>query len=535
MKRNLVFAPGFALLFSGSLLTAGCSDGTGAAIPSDAGKEDGSVGTGGRIGTGGSAATGGSIAGSGSTAGSGNTGGNSASTGGSAGSGGASATGGMVGSGGASATGGMVGSGGASATGGAVGSGGASATGGAVGSGGSAGAAGTGGRVGTGGSQNDGGVLGGTSATGGGTGTGGSQNGGSGAGGASVTGGSTGTGGSRNGGSGGGASGGASGAGGTSHSGGSSGTGGSTGATSTHMYTQGSDLYTYCGEKVLLRGMNQMSIWTDASGSSYPAIASFGSNAVRIVFAESGNATGLDTLLTKAEANKMIPIPEIHDATGTIGGVPGTVTWWAQASVVAVIKKHEKWMLLNIANESGDNNVSDSTFQSTYTSAITSIRNAGIVVPLVIDGSGWGQKVEQLLTVAPALLAADPQKNVIFSWHEYTGGTQENARITTSLEKSKTLGIVLINGEFASGGAGVCTQTIPYKFLLSEAQRVGTGWLAWSWDTNNSDCSVGGASIFNMTTNLTSASGLVAGWASDVVRDDPNSIKNTSVRHCDWK
>jgi mannan endo-1,4-beta-mannosidase len=330
-------------------------------------------------------------------------------------------------------------------------------------------------------------------------------------------------------------SGGVSGVGGSGNSGGSSGTGGSAGATSTHMYTQGSDLYTYCGEKVLLRGLNQMSIWTDASGTSYPAIASFGSNAIRIVFAETGNATGLDTLLTKAEANKMIPIPELHDATGNISGVPGTVTWWTQAPVVAVIKKHEKWMLLNIANESGDNNVSDSTFQSTYTSAITSLRNAGITVPLVIDGSGWGQKVEQLLTVAPALLAADPQKNVIFSWHEYTGGSQENARITTSLEKSKTLGIVLINGEFASGGAGVCAQTIPYKFLLSEAQRVGTGWLAWSWDTSNSDCASGGSSIFNMTSNLTSASGLVSGWASDVVRDDPNSIKNTSIRHCDFK
>ena len=460
----------------------------------------------------------------------------------------------------ASATGGAVGSGGASATGGAVGSGGASATGGAVGSGGSAGAAGTGGRVGTGGSQNDGGVLGGASATGGGTGAGGSQNDGSGAGGVSGTGGGTGTGGSRNGGSGaggvsgtgggtgtggsqnggsgaggGGASGGASGAGGTSHSGGSSDTGGGTGATSTHMYTQGSDLYTYCGEKVLLRGLNQMSIWTDASGTSYPAIASFGSNAIRIVFAETGNSTGLDTLLTKAEANKMIPIPELHDATGNIGGVPGTVTWWTQPSVVAVIKNHEKWMLLNIANESGDNNVSDSTFQSTYTSAITSIRNAGIVVPLVIDGSGWGQKVEQLLTVAPALLAADPQKNVIFSWHEYTGGTQENARITTSLEKSKTLGIVLINGEFASANATDCTENVPYTFLLSEAQRVGTGWLAWSWDNSNSNCKSGSGSSYNMTSSLTSASGLVAGWASNVVRDDPNSIKNTSVRHCDWK
>ncbi len=80
-----------------------------------------------------------------------------------------------------------------------------------------------------------------------------------------------------------------------------------------------------------------------------------------------------------------------------------------------------------------------------------------------------------------------------------------------------------------------CATTIPYQWLLSEAQRVGIGWLAWSWDTSNSDCKVGAASIFNMTSNLTSASGLVAGWASDVMRDDTNSIKNTSVRHCEWK
>ncbi|HEY5957156.1 MAG TPA: cellulase family glycosylhydrolase, partial [Polyangiaceae bacterium] len=250
---------------------------------------------------------------------------------------------------------------------------------------------------------------------------------------------------------------------------------------------------------------------------------------------ETGSASGLDALLTKAEENKMISIPEIHDATGKFDGVAAAVTWWTQDAVVSVIKKHEKWTLLNIANEAGDSNVSDTTFQTTYTGAITSLRNAGISVPIVIDGSGWGQKVEQLLTVAPALLAADPQKNVIFSWHEYTGGTQENARITSNLEKSKSLGVVLINGEFASGGAGTCATDIPYKFLMAEAQRVGTGWLAWSWDTSNSDCKSGNASIFNMTSNLTSPTGLVPGWASDVVRDDANSIKNTSMRHCEWK
>ncbi|MBN2577106.1 MAG: cellulase family glycosylhydrolase, partial [Deltaproteobacteria bacterium] len=195
-----------------------------------------------------------------------------------------------------------------------------------------------------------------------------------------------------------------------------------------------------------------------------------------------------------------------------------------------------KWTLLNIANEAGDNNVSNSTFQSTYTSALATLRDAGITVPIVIDGTGWGQNVEQLLAVGPALLAADPHKNVIFSWHEYTGGSAQNARITQSYEQSKTLGIVLINGEFANGGVGDgCATTIPYKWLLSEAQRVGIGWLAWSWDTDNSDCKVGSDSIFNMTTNLTSAAAVAPGWASDVMRDDPNSIKNTSLRPCEWK
>jgi mannan endo-1,4-beta-mannosidase len=232
----------------------------------------------------------------------------------------------------------------------------------------------------------------------------------------------------------------------------------------------------------------------------------------------------------------MIAIPEIHDATGKFAGVPAAVDWWAQASVVEVIQKHEKWTLLNIANEAGDGSVSNSAFQSTYTSAITTLRNAGITVPLVIDGTNWGQNVEQLLAVGPALLAADPDKNVIFSWHEYIGGSAQQSRITRSYERSKALGIVLISGEFAVGGVGDgCAATIPYQWLLSEAQRVGIGWLAWSWDTTNSDCRVGSSSFFDMTSQLTSASGLMPGWASDVVRDDPNSIQNTSVRPCEWK
>jgi hypothetical protein len=46
---------------------------------------------------------------------------------------------------------------------------------------------------------------------------------------------------------------------------------------------------------------------------------------------------------------------------------------------------------------------------------------------------------------------------------------------------------------------------------------------------SNSDCKSGSTSIFDMTTNFTSAAGLMPGSASD----DPSSNQTTSVRACD--
>jgi hypothetical protein len=97
---------------------------------SDAGTDDGTMGTGGQTATGG--ATGGSA-------------------GGTTGSGGSNATGGITGSGGVHETGGSIGTGGSDATGGSTGTGGASSTGGSIGTGGSAGGGGRGGATGAGG------------------------------------------------------------------------------------------------------------------------------------------------------------------------------------------------------------------------------------------------------------------------------------------------------------------------------------------------------------------------------------------------
>ncbi len=80
---------------------------------------------------------------------------------------------------------------------------------------------------------------------------------------------------------------------------------------------QGRHLYDTLGEEVILAGVNKMVIYTDRDGlPSFPEIAKTGANAVRIVWLTEGSAEELDTVITNAINNKLIPIVDCHDSTG---------------------------------------------------------------------------------------------------------------------------------------------------------------------------------------------------------------------------
>src|SRR5690606_24248087 len=51
-----------------------------------------------------------------------------------------------------------------------------------------------------------------------------------------------------------------------------------------HFYVQGAKLFDRCGEEVVLRGVNKMSVWTDRQGNDFSEIAKTGANSVRIVW-----------------------------------------------------------------------------------------------------------------------------------------------------------------------------------------------------------------------------------------------------------
>jgi len=262
--------------------------------------------------------------------------------------------------------------------------------------------------------------------------------------------------------------------------------------------------------------------------SEFAEIAQTNANVVRIVWTiVNGTAAELDRAIANALAQKLIPMIELHDATGIFSRLGELVNHWTSSAMLAVIRKYEQSLLLNIGNEVGNGSVSNATFEAGYRDAITRLRSAGVRTPLVIDAATWGQNIDQLQAVGPALIAHDPDHNVLLSVHMWwTNGTAQ--RIRTELAQSVSANLPLIVGEFAQHAVDECSMyPFDYRALMAEAQLQGIGWLAWSWGSvRNVDCA--NDAPFDMTTNGTFAS--LTGWGREVAVSDPNSIQNTSVR-----
>lgn len=299
------------------------------------------------------------------------------------------------------------------------------------------------------------------------------------------------------------------------------------------------------GDPVLLRGVNKMSVYDeeDTTGAGYlPQIASIGTNTVRIVWAienDRGQATkpsDLATIIANCQANKMLPMVELHDATGDLGQVQRLADYWVREDMLRVIFNAGGNLLLNIANEAGNEKVTAQPFINTYTAAIQKMRSAGIRTPLVIDAPEWGKNLDVLNASAQTLLANDPQHNLIFSVHLYWGKNEPRGQqIVSRLQAAAALNYPLIVGEFSKWGAdngdnSVCTGAgeVKYTDILNACStgNLNIGWYAWEWGPGNEyGDETGLCSAMNMTDN--GKTPVKAGWATDVknkIADESNPI-----------
>lgn len=284
--------------------------------------------------------------------------------------------------------------------------------------------------------------------------------------------------------------------------------------THAHLYTHGRFLYTRTGSKLILRGIDLplLDDWSFPGSDYLAAVAQTNANAVRIQwYKDYGQAarpayplSALDDFLHRCAEAEMVPILQLADLTcaGDTSQLNSyLVSWWTEPDVVAVLKKHAAYLIINIANEvgfyhwAGDSATVLATYLADYITAITSIRAAGLSVPLMIDATDCGSSIDIFLSVGAKLIAADSHHNVLLSAHAYWAGYDGLSYIDACV----TANLPIVFGEVSNIQDGDtdgtyysldATKSNPwpaapngytYQALLAAAYHHEIGWLAWSW------------------------------------------------------
>ena len=286
------------------------------------------------------------------------------------------------------------------------------------------------------------------------------------------------------------------------------------------MTVQGTQLRDRCGEAVVLRGVNSgIAFPNDPQAKNLAQVSQTGANAVRLTFRvqyDNSSAQDVDLALGEAFKQKLIAIPSVWDATGDWSKLGFCTDFWLKPDMVAVLKKHEAYTLLNIANEAGAT-VTDAEFVQGYTQAVQKLRQAGLHMPLVIDAAGWGRTESYLINNGPSLLQQDPDHNLLFSWHPWDE-SQPASRYQKAFDDSIAKGICLIVGEFSSVGVNF-DKPIDYRSIMQLAQQKQIGWLWWWWTGGDG--------------HALTADGVFGNWANvgeEVCVSSASGIKNTAKR-----
>lgn len=250
-----------------------------------------------------------------------------------------------------------------------------------------------------------------------------------------------------------------------------------------------------------------------------------GANAVRL-FWYAGHRVPLskaEIAIRAAIENRLVPILEMHDSTCG-WDLSKIVSYWTSAESVALVKKYQRHLIVNLANEPSPPD--GPTMVEGYRKAIKALRRAGIRVPIMIDSPDCGRDYLTLLAHAKEIAAADPRHNIIFSAHLYDPLTpQQISDVFAGYSQARQAFIV---GEFANKQPG-CGADLNYAAILSEADKHRVGWLAWSWgddsaDTQwNTDCG-----DFDMTDTFEYAS--LRGWGREVAVTLPGSLLRSTTR-----
>lgn len=321
------------------------------------------------------------------------------------------------------------------------------------------------------------------------------------------------------------------------------------------LHTSGRYLYDSSGEKIILRGINLplLDDWDFPQSDKLAELEKTGANAVRIQwYKDYGQPSrpaysieDLDRFLTRCKVSQIIPIIGLWDLTcGSDTTLLNTqlIPWWTSAPVLAVLTKHQPYLIINVANELGlyrgaDNSVSAlDTYKTAYKTAITTIRQY-LHVPITIDAPDCGTSIEVFTNIGQELIDYDPDHNLLLSghayWAAYDGLPYLDAAINANLP--------IVFGEIANkqdedinGETQYCyydldgtnenhapQNSFTYQAFLQTLKEKEIGWLAWCWRKD-------GCSSRQMSQDG-NFSGLTP-YGNDIVNNPDYGLKATALR-----
>ena len=254
------------------------------------------------------------------------------------------------------------------------------------------------------------------------------------------------------------------------------------------LHVSGNKLLDGKNKEFIFRGVNLPHAWfTDKTESSIKDIASLGANSARIVLATGTlypktTANQVEEIISWCEKADLICVLEVHDFTGSDD--PNDITdisinYWTELK--KLLNEHKDYIIVNIANEWEGSWDKGSLWADTYITAVKQMRENGIENAIMIDASGYGQETGPVIRDAKSILEADPDKNIIFSYHVYSVLGKDDNSLYTGLDGLKKTGVCWIVGEFGwwqNGG------NVVYKTLTNYCFLNNIGWIAWSWAGN---------------------------------------------------
>ena len=272
------------------------------------------------------------------------------------------------------------------------------------------------------------------------------------------------------------------------------------------------------GREFIPQGINHAHAWYPSETSSIADIRAAGANTVRVVLSGgrygTNSASDVANVISLCKQNKLVCILENHDTTGygedsSATSLAAAAQYWT--SIAPALKGQEAYVMINIGNEPFGNTGYENWAAAT-TSAISTIRAAGLTHTLIADAPNWGQDWSGTMRDGAAAVAA-ADGNTVFSVHMY-GVYDTAAEVRSYLDSFINRGLPIMVGEFgdmhSDGNPDEDT-------ILSYTREKGIGVLGWSWSGNGS-----GVEYLDMVNDFSASS--LTGWGNRFI-NGANGLK----------